>query len=349
MTTSKHEPYDETAKTFFHRLFMNWGIEVETEREVFSHSRKIDLVVKCSDTDHAQLQNTPFAHFRQLNSLEFKGINDPLTVANYFRIMMRVWALGDQEREQQKLANKEKTTDGKDDTSEPLILANQLTVTIICVTRPDSILRQLENDYRFVKTEENGIYHCDEVLGKWIIYPSELDLVPKNYPLLSLAQGKKLDKFISQCLSDGLTDYLQLIIDIGLATDPNVIWQKILEVSKVKYQIREETWPIIDQFFQEMPEAIGKLPTFQSALTSAQQQSLQQGLQQGKQIGEQKTLIRQLHRKFPQVPPGIVQHINDTSDLEQLDEWLDQIILAHELADIDFKVPQRESPNQSVG
>jgi hypothetical protein len=94
-----------------------------------------------------------------------------------------------------------------------------------------------------------------------------------------------------------------------------------------------------------MPEALWKLPTFQSALTSAQQQSLQQG----KQIGEQQMLIRQLHRKFPQVPPGIVQHINETSDLEQLDEWLDQIILAHELADIDFKVPQRESPNKSVG
>jgi hypothetical protein len=348
MTTPEHEPYDETAKEFFQRLFMNWGIEVETEREVFSRSRKIDLVVKCSDADYAQLQNTPFAHFRQLNSLELKGINDPLTVANYFRIMMRVWALGDQERERQKLANQEKTTDNKtdnndeDDTSEPLMLANQLTVTIVCVTRPDSILRQLKNEYRFVKTKENGIYHCDEVLGKWIIYPSELDLVPKNYPLLSLAQGKKLDEFISHCLREGLIDYLQLIIDIGLATDPDVIWQKILEVSKVKYQIREETWPIIDQFFQQMPEAMGKLPTFKSALTAAQQQSLQQG----KQIGEQQTLIRQLHRKFAQVPPGIVQHINGTSDLEQLDEWLDQIILAHELADIDFKVPQRESANQ---
>jgi len=71
---------------------------LEPEREVFSRSRKIDLVVKCSDADYAQLQNTPFAHFRQLNSIEFKGINDPLTVANYFRIMMRVWALGDQQR-----------------------------------------------------------------------------------------------------------------------------------------------------------------------------------------------------------------------------------------------------------
>jgi len=34
----------------------------------------------------------------------------------------------------------------------------------------------------------------------------------------------------------------------------------------MKHIIHEETWPFIDQFFQEMPEAIEKLPTFQDAL-----------------------------------------------------------------------------------
>jgi hypothetical protein len=247
--------------------------------------------------------------------------------------MMRVWALGDQVYEQQKSQIKSQI---KSHPSEPLILANQLTVTIISVTRPDTILQQLEQEYRFVKID-NGIYHCNEVLGKWIICPSELELVPKNYPLLSLAQGDKLAQFISLCLRAGLTDYLQLIVDVGLATDPDVIWQKILEASKMKSQIREETWPVIDQFFQEVPEAMQKLPTFQEALNSMQQQSLQQGIQQA----EQQTLIRQLRRKFNQVPNGIVQHIEGTSDLEQLDHWLDQIISAKELAEIDFKVPPR--------
>jgi hypothetical protein len=146
-TTLEHEPFDETAKAFFKSLFQTWGISVETEREVFSHSRKIDLVVTCTDADRAQLQFTVFAHFQKLNALELKGINDPLTVENYFRIMMRVWALGDQEYNKQKLlkkaAKKAAKTDKKDDSSEPSLLANQLTVTIICVTRPDKMWFQM--------------------------------------------------------------------------------------------------------------------------------------------------------------------------------------------------------------
>jgi hypothetical protein len=59
--------------------------------------------VTCSDTEIAKLQNTVFAHFRRLNALELKGFYDPLTVANFFRIMMRVWALGDQKYEQLKI------------------------------------------------------------------------------------------------------------------------------------------------------------------------------------------------------------------------------------------------------
>ncbi len=228
-------------------------------------------------------------------------------------------------------------------------LLNEITVTIVCVTRPDKILNQLKQAYRFVK-KEAGIYHCDEVLGKWIIHPKELELVPKNYPLLPLARGDKLEQFISLCAREGLNDYLQLIMDIGLATDPELIWRKILEVKQMKHQIREETWPIIDQFFQEMPEAIGKLPTFQEALASTQRQSIQQGLQQGVQQGalgnEHRLVIRQLHRKFPQVPSVLVQQIEATSDMGQLDHWLDQIVLANELADIDFKIPSQNQASQ---
>ena len=360
--TSKHEPFDETAKAFYHRFFKSWGFEAETEREVFSRSRTIDLVVTCTDANRRKLQNTLFAHFRQLNALELKGIHDPLTVDDYNLIVMRAYGLG-----VPKYKKKSASTHQKDDAerAKSTQLLNEMTVTIVCVTRPDKILNQLKQAYRFVK-KEAGIYHCDEVLGKWIIHPDELDLVPKNYPLLPLARGDKLEQFISLCVREGLNDYLQLIMDIGLATDPELIWRKILEVKQMKHQIREETWPIIDQFFQEMPEAIGKLPTFQEALASTQRQGLQQGLQQGVQQGleqglqqglqqgvqqgalgnEHRLVIRQLHRKFTQVPKGLVQQIEATSDMGQLDNWLDQIVLANELAEIDFKIPSQNQASQ---
>jgi hypothetical protein len=345
--TSKHEPFDDTAKAFYHRLFKNWGIEVETEQEVFSRSRKIDLVVICTDADRSKLQSTVFAHFRPLNALELKGIHDPLTVDKYNIILMRAYGLGVPKYQKKSTSTQ---THQKDDKKSKNQLLNEIAVTIVCVTRPDKILNELEKAYRFVK-QEAGIYFCDEVLGKWIIHPSELDLVPKNYPLLPLARGEKLEQFIALCLEEGLNDYLQLIVDIGLATDPELIWQKILEVKQMRYQIREETWPIIDQFFREIPEAIGKLPTFQEALASTQKRSIQQGLQQGALSKAHQMVTRQLRRKFPQIPTSLVQHIEATSDMEQLDNWLDQIMLANDLAQIDFNIPsqnlnsQKDSPN----
>jgi hypothetical protein len=95
--------------------------------------------------------------------------------------------------------------------------------------------------------------------------------------------------------------------------------------------IREDTWPIIDQFFREMPEAIGKLPTFQEALTD----SLKQGEKQGALNNEHRLVLGQLQRRFNQVPKSIVQQIEASSDFEQLDQWLDQIIAAKELEDIE--------------
>jgi hypothetical protein len=306
MTT---EPFDETAKAFYRRLFKNWGVSVETEREVFSNARTIDLVVSLSDADRDKLQHTVFAHFKSLNALELKGINDPLTEAEYNRILMRAYALG-----------------VVDDDNESVPLSNQMTVTIVCVRRPDKILTQLKKALKF-KRIEAGIYQCRDVLEKWIICPSELALVPKNYPLLPLARGKRLEKFIALCVREGLNDYLRLILDIGLATDPEVIWRKILEVKQMRPMIREETWPIIDQFFREMPEAIGKLPTFQEALAASEQQG---ALHQA-----HRTVLHQLQRRFNQVPNNIVQQIETTSDLEQLDTWLDQIMAAKELEEIE--------------
>jgi hypothetical protein len=327
MTTTSKEPFDETAKAFYRHLFKTWGVEVETEREVFSNARTIDLVVSLSEADHDKLRDTVFAHFKSLNALELKGINDPLTLAEHNRILMRAWALG-------AIPESVSTESQDDDDNESVPLPNQMTVTIVCVTRPDKILTQLRKELKF-KRIEAGIYHCKEVLEKWIICPSELALVPKNYPLLPLARGKRLEKFISLCVRKGLNDYLRLILDIGLATDPEVIWRKILEVKQMRPMIREDTWPIIDQFFREMPEAIGKLPTFQEALADRLKEGKEIGEQQGALNNEHRLVLGQLERRFNQVPKSIVQQIEASSDFEQLDQWLVQIITAKELKEIE--------------
>ena len=66
---------------------------METEHEVFTRARTIDLVIESDEPNNQTLQESIFAHFRRWNILELKGINDPLTVDNFDVIMMRAWAM----------------------------------------------------------------------------------------------------------------------------------------------------------------------------------------------------------------------------------------------------------------
>jgi hypothetical protein len=335
MSTS-HQPFDDTTKAFYHRFFENLGLEVETERQVFFRGRSIDIVVKCPEEQKPQLQNTVFCHFRQLNAIELKGIHDPLTLADYNRIMMRAWGLGGLEAKPKTKDEAEEETEEIEETESDELKyyrhPNQRTLTIVCVTRPNKILNQLQNELKFQKTNEPGIYHCEAQIQRWIIVPSELELVPKNYPLLPLARGEKLEQFLSLCLNEGLVNYLQLIKDIGLLTDPELIWRKILEVQQMRPQIREETWSYIDQFFREVPEGLRKIPSFQEALNVSEQRGEERGEEWGQRRTQQRMLIRLLRRKFEDVPNSLIEKIEATEEMDLLDQWFEQVISADSLA-----------------
>ena len=101
----------------------------------------------------------------------------------------------------------------------------------------------------------------------------------------------------------------------------------------MKPKIKPEAWSYIDQFFQEMPEAMTKLPTIQ--------QAFQQAVQYTSVNTQKRVLIRQLRRKFASVSKKVVQKIEATNDLEQLDNWLDQVIVADSLAQTELGATTR--------
>lgn len=236
----KKEPFDSTTQLHYTHFFEKLGFLVESDRNIFFRKRNIDLVIKCDEQNRQQLKNTVFKHFLDFNAIELKGVNDGLTLQDYNRIMMRVWGLGSV-----KLTKKEEKTFSPERKSfwqtptlpEPF----KRTLTIVCVERPNKILDDLAQKLRFVKTDRAGVYYCDAVLQRWIIHPDELDLIPENYPLLALARGKKLQQFLQFCIKEGKVDYLQLVLDIGLLTNPELIWNKIKEIKNMPQAISENT------------------------------------------------------------------------------------------------------------
>lgn len=328
MKKQGQDPFDDMARKSYRRLFESWGLTVEAGRVVFARSRMIDLVVECTKADRARLKETVFAHFRTFNAIELKGGGDPLTPEDVNVIMMRAWGLGalelitdEKARPARKMALKR----------ERLRYPGQRTVTIICVNRPVNILSSLQHEFRFAPTDEPGVYFRDQDLPRWIIYPAELELIPKNYPLLPLATGQKLEQFVDLCVRKGLDDYFQLAIDIGMTTQPELILRKILEVQQMKpLKLSKETWQVVDRLvFHEMPEAQEKLFSLQQLLS----ESKQKAEQRGEQRAQQRILIRQLHRKFPEAPESVVQRVEATDERDLLDQWLDELLAADSLAE----------------
>jgi predicted ATP-dependent Lon-type protease len=101
----------------------------------------------------------------------------------------------------------------------------------------------------------------------------------------------------------------------------------MIEVKKMQPQIPDEAWPYMDRYLQSIPQNLWKLPTFDQALEKSQQR------------GQQRAIIRQLRRKFKQIPNSVVQKIEATDDQEQLDQWLDLVIEANSLTEMGLSEP----------
>lgn len=332
------QPFDDTTKAYYRQYFEDLEIPAITQYEVFARSRAIDLLVTCTVADRQKLIDTVFAHFRTVNALEFKGYHDPLTAINFNVIMMRAWGVGAVEKEESQ--ETDNAADPVNVFAPPAIaeMPDQRTVTIVCVTRPTKVLDDLQAHFRFVPTAEPGVYcNHEHQLPVWIIHPTELALKPANYPLLPLARGVKLAQFIELCMQQGLIDYLRLTLDIGLLSDPDIVWRKIMEAVNMKLQIREDTWPYIDEFFRTIPEAMSKVSTFQEALEEAMEESEKRGEQRGEQRGKQQSILQVLEHKFGPLPANVIQAIEATHDIEQLTHWLDQALDSVSLADFDSR------------
>ena len=88
------------------------------------------------------------------------------------------------------------------------------------------------------------------------------------------------------------------------------------------------------QIGMQKGQQIGMQKGQQIGLQKGQQIGMQKGQQKGALHNEHRIVLRQLQRKFNQIPDSIVQQIETSSDLDQLDKWLDQIIVAKDLSDI---------------
>ena len=61
---------------------------------------------------------------------------------------------------------------------------------------------------------------------------------------------------------------------------------------------------------------------------------MEKGAAQEAVRSRQQILVRHLHLRFQRVPKGVVKRVESTTEVAQLDAWLDALAKARKLADI---------------
>ena len=168
--------------------FAQLALPVETQVEISRLPRTMDALVVLEQTierEKVRVQ-TAFNYFRVYNQIEFKAKNDPLTRDEYNFIRGRSYLyLGEKQ-----------------------ISASLMTVTIISARQPRNVLYHSSLDVKW-ESEGTGHYKSTDLFPVHLFVCNELELTPKNYPLLLFATSKeKFRQFVERIVGEDNLTYI---------------------------------------------------------------------------------------------------------------------------------------------
>lgn len=186
--TAERAEIDPVFKEVLTFNFGQLSIPLQTQVEVSRLPRTMDALVVLEPADEREKvrSSTAFDYFRVHNQIEFKGVADPLTRAGYRLILGRTnLYLGEKD-----------------------LSASEMTVTIVSARQPRNVLYHRPDDVRWERIGV-GHYQSTDLLPVHLFVCNELEIVPKNYPLLLFAASKeKFRPFLERMVSEDNTIYI---------------------------------------------------------------------------------------------------------------------------------------------
>ena len=302
------QDYDAAYKAFYERLFQRWGVPVETQVEVSRRARAIDVAIYCQEEHVRQLKDTAFWFSRRVNSLELKSPADPLDLPDYMIIVSRAYGL---------LAKQEDEADQ---------LPTNATLTIVCSVRPNKLVDDLGAELGFVPTAEPGIYLNEQRIEERIIVSTELDVIEKNYPLLILAKGKKLLEFFEEIVTKGLTDYVEIVFQVGVDIDPETLTEGVRKMSEMHPEYKANLERALEKLFEFSPESVERIAPFRRALEEQRRNDKREDLR----------LL--LESKFGSLSESQIAQIEALRDIDQLNQLYRQALAAQTLEEAGLQI-----------
>ena len=209
--------------------FAQLALPVETQVEISRLPRTMDaLVVLEQPTEREKVRvQTAFNYFRVYNQIEFKAKNDPLTRDGYNFIRGRSYLyLGEKQ-----------------------ISASLMTVTIISARQPRNVLYHSSLDVKW-ESEGTGHYKSTDIFPVHLFVCNELELTPKNYPLLLFATSKeKFRQFVERIIGEDNLTYIYYASRV----EPEIT-KEILKMAGKQNLYEKQLQRIIDSMGEDLLE-----------------------------------------------------------------------------------------------
>ena len=310
------QDYDAAYKAFYERLFQGWNIPIETQVEVSRRARSIDAVIRCQKVHLQRLQGTAFGFFLLINILELKGPEDALNRADYMRTVSRAYGLLAKQR------------------TEAYGLPRNATLTIVCSVRPDTILDRLQSEFGFVPTDEPGGYISDQELQRRIIVATELEVIPKNYPLLILSKGPKLLEFFEEVVNKGLTEYVEVLFQVAVDIDPETLTEGVIKMAEMHPEYKANLERAVAKWLTFSPDSVQRIAPLQQLLEERGRDASIRASREAMIQAKQEALSLLLESKFGPLSEELAPKLEALSDVEELNRLYRRALDAQTLEEI---------------
>ncbi len=193
MSATKPPGDDLAWKLIFSALFADAETQLQTEKEVGQLARTINGIVEIEETALPRLRElVPFPELNVYNALEGKGKRDPLTRADYHRILGRVRFYAAE-------------LDLED--------CSRLSVYICCVRKPRKLLTKMPRLAEFTRLG-NGIYRADEKFPLYVICVSECSPDARNALLCLMGTPEQKIQAARVLLREGKQEAMVLLEEV---------------------------------------------------------------------------------------------------------------------------------------
>ncbi|MBC8458376.1 MAG: hypothetical protein H8D67_10315, partial [Deltaproteobacteria bacterium] len=250
------------------------------------------------------------------NDLELKSPEDPLDLTDYMTIVSRAYGL---------LAKQE---------NEVYQLPTNATLTTVCSVRPKKLLEDLQSELQFFPTSEPGIYFSEQRIEERIIVATEVEVIEKNYPLLILAKGKKLLEFFEEVVMKGLTEYVEILLEVGVFTDPETMIEGVRKMSERHHELTPGLKRALENWFEDYPQHIHEMVPIRRVLEEEKRNASMNAMIQAKR--EDLSLL--LESKFGSLSKEFVSRLEAVRDVDELTQLYKRALEAQTLEEVGIQV-----------